>query len=1558
MEMALNLKNEDLIKLIESTEKGIDFWGDKKLITPLNANIEEINLPIHIVENIINDEKNYMNLRLNFDKFKIEFEEILENIKSYIKKDEDPKKPILYMQSYTEIITNFWLFVFYRARESSIKTNDYSSSFYLTKLIKTIKNNDYFKASICNFPCHINETYLNNLENNKFNFYNPGMLYDSNFTANIHEVNNNSSNNGRNFGKGLPSEPNLTTNNNNDHNNYIKNINLNNKSNITKTYDKSEMESKNNDVNVINLCSSNITSVYIDNSKNNNNLYNNKCFDIKNIFLKSLSFYNKGDGEEELHYIKNNFFIPVFNNSYLDAENLSLFQSIKYDFLFLSERRFGEIRNLTFKMNSIVEKFMIFLEINRNNTDSIELNKRKINFFDIYIKICEFKYKYYIICNDKILNFNESVLENLEKELKNAYTDIIPNDNLEDLNEKLISDIIAKISGKNPNNNQNKDGRESQGSGNSFDLSKNNNSIPKISVSKKRFHNNSIKTNELNSSPSGKKNELHKSSKNFNKGNFTDEDDEELIKQKSFLNGKSNERKRARGSVINQNGYNPSVRQSSLIFLKLMESQKENVILEDVLINNKLVECNIKLEQHIIIEYLLKGSKLLFDFYKHHLKVFLLKKGISIVNRENSAIIDLFNKSRSDLDIIKFQNKFSSSLLKNLDDLHYSSINQKFSFFETFFNKIQNISLEVETHTVSNAVILTKYEFENSIKNLIRDFIIYDVNSRNFINYTNNAENFGLYAKLMKQENIINILKEKLKDYDNNFEKICNAKLALQGNRTIYEMDNLYRQLKILRDNVSVMEEYIKSFFEERFKQIVTGLKNQTSIIESKFSDFKTNIISSTVQNITEEYNKCLGDLKAKHENLAEAAKNLQENAGHKDKLDKSGLDKSGEGENSFFEHFKREMEIETNYNREVNRERMKNDNLYEDISKLHAYYRMKLLLQKSEFEKNLAELNQKLSSNQDLWDKLGIAEKNEKILKEELSKTQKSLAYAEEFNKKLQTQIRKSHDTNTNLEKQISMISANHIINNARKGENIKALELQEETKAVYVYNMKNNTNLVGALERIKKICSDNAEENSIIPIGNNENLYLCDLKIILENLESLHLKYTQEVDNKRNFVNMLNKLKEDVTNMRDINKMNVEAANNKLKSLTEQLNQSKLEIEIMKKNCLNPNHLNNSHLNFHANLVSNLGNSGNLNMNNNINKIHSKDQNNGDFNSFPNSQSKSKVSNSDNHSSNQNFISNSNFINLKGQIPKNNLAPLKNLNNSSNNWQFNNLNNNSNHIPILNQDLMNFNSNSLSNSIISKTNYGIINNPINTSLSIINNYANTYQQNVKDLNNNSNSKNKLSSINNKKVNINFNKTSANFNLIHGKQNQISNHVENNILDIINVNMNVNPIFSSNLLHTMNNHLNSTSSAFHLTSDAKENKTKSTRGNISNLNNNLNHNIGVINHTQLSTHRNQFNSNSNAQVDSEVIKITKTAKLGIFNTESSLNDSVGNMSLKKEMLNIYDENYEKEKKDNNQIENNQFNDKITAEMNDEKINSAFFKVGLSIISDNNIKNI
>ena len=541
------------------------------------------------------------------------------------------------------------------------------------------------------------------------------------------------------------------------------------------------------------------------------------------------------------------------------------------------------------------------------------------------------------------------------------------------------------------------------------------------------------------------------------------------------------------------------------------------------LLDNKR-EDNLKMKNTIVMEEFFKNSENLINLYKSEVRYILYQNSIEELQKENNAIRELFASAKNDLDISKFRNRFSSNFLKELNITQISEINQKYPFFENFINKMHNVAIEVETHTDTNAILINRNEFDEAMKILIRDFIIFDTNMSRNNHISNSSQKFGYCFKIKKLVIWLRAYKNKLVEFDNDLEKISNAKFAISNNKLVFEMDNLYRQLKVLKDNIKVMEFYIKDYFNDKFNSLISSYQTELSQIEAQFTEFRKDIEVQLKQKITEHYNDCINRLR-------EVTKKVN-----------SISDVNVEQNQEFYENFDRGLTVNQSHHEELNKGRKEIENLQNDIAKLHGFYRMKMHNQRVEFENELDNLRKNLSNNQDLWDKLAIAERNETVLKEELSKTQKSLAAAEEFIKKLRGQIRNSHDKNVALEKKISQMTIKDIMHNAGKGSSAKAVELYDQIRQTYVYNMKNNVNLITAIEKIK------------MKYEKDE-----DIKIVLTNFEILQKKYAEEIEAKRSFISTLNGIKNDVQKMNAI-------SNKKLEEVTKNYNDVKKENENLK--------------------------------------------------------------------------------------------------------------------------------------------------------------------------------------------------------------------------------------------------------------------------------------------------------------------------------------------------------------------------------------------------------
>ena len=524
------------------------------------------------------------------------------------------------------------------------------------------------------------------------------------------------------------------------------------------------------------------------------------------------------------------------------------------------------------------------------------------------------------------------------------------------------------------------------------------------------------------------------------------------------------------------------------------------------------------------MEEFFKNCEYLLNLYKSEVRYILYHNSIEELQKENNAIRELFASAKSDLDISKFRNRFSSNFLKELNITQINEINQKYPFFENFINKLHNVAIEVETHTDTDAILINRDEFDEAVKILVRDFIIFDTNMsrNNHISYS--SQKFGYCFKIKKLVIWLRAYKNKLVEFDNDLEKISNAKFAISNNKLVFEMDNLYRQLKVLKDNIKVMEFYIKDYFNDKFNNLISSYQTELSQIEAQFTEFRKDIEVQLQQKITDHYNECINHLREVSKKVSQIS------------------DVNVEQNQEFYENFDRGLSVNQSHHEELNKGRKEIENLQNDIAKLHGFYRMKMHNQRVEFENELDNLRKNLSNNQDLWDKLAIAERNESVLKEELSKTQKSLAAAEEFIKKLRGQIRNSHDKNVALEKKISQMTIKDIMHNAGKGSSAKAVELYDQIRQTYVYNMKNNVNLITSIEKIK------------MKYEKDE-----DIKILLTNFEILQKKYAEEIEAKRSFISTLNGIKNDVQKMNAI-------SNKKLEEVTKNFNEVKKENENLK--------------------------------------------------------------------------------------------------------------------------------------------------------------------------------------------------------------------------------------------------------------------------------------------------------------------------------------------------------------------------------------------------------
>lgn len=105
----------------------------------------------------------------------------------------------------------------------------------------------------------------------------------------------------------------------------------------------------------------------------------------------------------------------------------------------LSDKRTGELRNLSFKLHNNLEKYMIYLEISKLNNEITEINNKKIRFLEYYLKVVDNKLKFLILYFKKYIPIDPLKYNKMLKIIKPLFKKIP--DDFEDL-DKITENYI------------------------------------------------------------------------------------------------------------------------------------------------------------------------------------------------------------------------------------------------------------------------------------------------------------------------------------------------------------------------------------------------------------------------------------------------------------------------------------------------------------------------------------------------------------------------------------------------------------------------------------------------------------------------------------------------------------------------------------------------------------------------------------------------------------------------------------------------------------------------------------------------------------------------------------------------------------------------------------------------------------------------------------------------------------------------------------------------------------------------------------------------------------
>ena len=231
-----------------------------------------------------------------------------------------------------------------------------------------------------------------------------------------------------------------------------------------------------------------------------------------------------------------------------------------------------------------------------------------------------------------------------------------------------------------------------------------------------------------------------------------------------------------------------------------------------------------------------------------------------------------------------------------------------------------------------------------------------------------------------------------------NINRVVTAKVIERGNQMIYDMDSLNRQIRYLKECLSVIESQMKSEVKCQFEGEISQLKIELQESKDMFKTFKETVTNTLQGHIKTGENSLLNHLKKKQlEMQADAHKSMRRSStlfikdsstdepphgGQEDKNKR--LRKGGGGEQE-------ELTLQDKV--------QAFDELaltHQKLQKLRSLHLLKFQAMKAKYKSKIFNLKAELTSNAALWEELSETQKRELVIKEELVYAQQCLSTSE----------------------------------------------------------------------------------------------------------------------------------------------------------------------------------------------------------------------------------------------------------------------------------------------------------------------------------------------------------------------------------------------------------------------------------------------------------------------------------------------------------------------------------------------------------------------------------
>lgn len=266
------------------------------------------------------------------------------------------------------------------------------------------------------------------------------------------------------------------------------------------------------------------------------------------------------------------------------------------------------------------------------------------------------------------------------------------------------------------------------------------------------------------------------------------------------------------------------------------------------------------------------------EVVQQELQKYMIQISFEMFDREASALARAFEMT--DVKIQAYvhpSQQFASTLNSKIDSKSHLDIINKVAPIQKMLTQIKNRCLEIETLTSGTGIVISSKDLNECLEECCRQLIKYSE-----IEMRNRQEH--LYTDLLQYENLIYIKDRQLLNLENKLHsakvemnKIINTKVFSRGNNLIYELDMTNRQIRLIKDNIFLLEKNLTEKIKLCYDRELDQTRMLLSDFRKQFSEYQQSVSAKIRAEVREEVNTIDGVMKKKanhYKDLGQKTKN------------------------------------------------------------------------------------------------------------------------------------------------------------------------------------------------------------------------------------------------------------------------------------------------------------------------------------------------------------------------------------------------------------------------------------------------------------------------------------------------------------------------------------------------------------------------------------------------------------------------------------------------------------------------------------------------------------